>query len=137
SNVRVLINNKPSTIIASSVADALKQIPADLIKSVEVITSPSARYDAEGTAGIINIITKKSKIQGGTINLNTAAGNRGANFGLLGNYRTGNMGFSLGGFGRTNYHMPAKSENLQVGKIDLFSVRQAVESNNKMLFGNL
>ncbi len=137
SNVRVLINNKPSTIIASSVADALKQIPADLIKSVEVITSPSARYDAEGSAGIINIITKKSKIQGGTINLNTAAGNRGANFGLRGNYRTGNMGFSLGGFGRTNYNMPGKSENLQVGKTDLFSVRQTMESDNKMLFGHL
>jgi hypothetical protein len=136
SNVRVLINNKPSTIIATSVADALRQIPADMIKSVEVITSPSARYDAEGSAGIINIVTKKSTIQGGTLNLDTGIGNRGSNLGLRGNYRVGKMGFSLGGFGRFNYNVPGKSENVQAGKIENFSVRQASESDNKMAFGS-
>ena len=136
SNVRVLINNKPSTIIATSVADALKQIPADMIKSVEVITSPSAKYDAEGSAGIINIITKKSTIQGGTLNLDTGIGNRGSNLGLRGNFRSGKMGVSLGGFGRFNYNMPGKSENLQVGKIDKFSIRQVSESHNRMAFGS-
>jgi outer membrane receptor for ferrienterochelin and colicin len=136
SNVRVLINNKPSTIIATSVADALKQIPADMIKSVEVITSPSAKYDAEGSAGIINIITKKSTIQGGTLNFDTGIGNRGSNLGLRGNYRQGKMGFSLGGFGRFNYNMPGKSENLQVGKTSDFSVRQTSDSHNKMAFGS-
>ncbi len=137
SNVKVLINNKPSTIIATSVGDALKQIPAELIKSVEVITSPSARYDAEGTAGIINIITKRSKIQGGTLDFNTGVGNRGANLGLRGNYRSGKLGMSLGGFGRWNYNMPSKSDNLQTNKNGGFTTRQSMEGKNKMLFGNV
>ncbi|MPR35834.1 TonB-dependent receptor domain-containing protein [Salmonirosea aquatica] len=104
SNLRVLINNKPSTIIASSIADALKMIPADLIKSVEVITSPSAKYDAEGSGGIINIITKKSTIQGATLSLDTGTGLRGSNLGLNASLRTGKFGVTLGGFGRAFYN---------------------------------
>jgi outer membrane receptor protein involved in Fe transport len=114
SNILVLINNKPSTITASSVADALKQIPADQIKSVEVITSPSAKYDAEGSAGIINIITKKNTLQGATLNVDAGVGLRGSNLGLNGNYRKGKMGFSLGGFGRASYNVKGSFENNQV-----------------------
>ena len=139
SNVRVLINNKPSTIIATSVADALKQIPADMIKSVEVITSPSAKYDAEGSAGIINIITKKTTLKGATLNVDTGVGNRGANLGLQGNYRTGKMGFNLGGFGRANYNIIGKGENIQqsvAGSANPFLTRQMTDSKNSGAFGH-
>jgi outer membrane receptor protein involved in Fe transport len=112
-NVQVLINNKPSTIVASSVADALKQIPADQIKTVEVITSPSAKYDAEGSGGIINIITKKNTLEGLTLNVDAGVGYRGSNLGLNGNYRKKKMGFSLGGFGRANYNINGDFENNQ------------------------
>ncbi len=140
SNVRVLINNKPSTITATSVADALKQIPADQIKSVEVITSPSAKYDAEGSAGIINIITKKNNLQGLTLNVDGSAGYRGSNLSLNGNYRQGKMGFSLGGFGRTGYNVTGNFSNSQLTKDQLgnttLNLQDAATRRND-LFGNL
>lgn len=139
-NIRVLINNKPSTITASSVADALKQIPADQIKSVEVITSPSAKYDAEGSAGIINIITKKNNLQGLTFNVDGSAGYRGSNLGLNGNYRTGKMGFSLGGFSRSSYNVDGKFTNSQVTTSSTGSQStnlQQADTRRNNLFGNL
>jgi len=113
SNIRVLINNKPSTIAASSIADALKQIPADQIQTVEVITSPSAKYDAEGSGGIINIVTKTNNLRGGSLGIDLGTGLRASNLGLNGSYRTGKMGFSLGGFGRASYNQPGSFINNQ------------------------
>ncbi|WP_460557002.1 TonB-dependent receptor domain-containing protein, partial [Hymenobacter daeguensis] len=114
SNIKVLINNKPSTIAANSIADALKQIPADQIKTVEVITSPSAKYDAEGSGGIINIITKSNNLRGATLGIDASAGTRSSNLSLNGSLRTGKMGFSLGGFGRAMYNVPGEFSNTQV-----------------------
>ena len=86
-NVKVLIDGRPSNAI--SIADALKSIPADALDKVEVITNPSARYDAEGGGGIINIVLRKGK----NIGLNgTVIANAGdpETYGLTGtvNYKT-------------------------------------------------
>ncbi|MDQ6476769.1 TonB-dependent receptor domain-containing protein [Dyadobacter sp. LHD-138] len=137
SNIRVLVNNKPSTIIASNVADALKQIPADMIKSVEVITSPSAKYDAEGSGGIINIITKKNNLQGLTLNVDSGVGNRGTNLGLNGSYRKGKMGFTLGGFGRAFYNKATSELNQETKSgSDIFGTKQSSNAKDRGLFGH-
>ena len=71
SGVQILINGKPS-VLASDSGNALGTITADMIEKVEVITNPSAKYEAEGTAGIINIVIKKEERKGlnGSFSLN-------------------------------------------------------------------
>jgi outer membrane receptor protein involved in Fe transport len=113
-SIRVLIDNKPSAIMANSVADGLRQLPADQIKRVEVITSPSAKYDAEGTGGIINIVTKGNTLRGGQLSLDGSGGTRSGTLNLNGSYRTGRMGFALGGFGRAGYNTPGSFANDQL-----------------------
>jgi len=86
-NVRILIDGKPTNAI--NVADALRLIPADAIDKVEVITNPSARYDAEGGGGILNIILKRGKNQGVNGSVIASAGSP-ENTGLSGNVNVKN-----------------------------------------------
>lgn len=92
SNIRFLINGKPSSIFGNNLTDALQAIPASQIKSIEVITSPGAKYDAEGTGGIINIILKESKVRGINGNINLSAGSRLENGSFNMNARDNNFG---------------------------------------------
>ena len=63
-NVRILINGKPSGLVGLSGPQGLRSLAAEYIEKVEVVTSPSARYEASGTAGILNIILKKEELEG-------------------------------------------------------------------------
>ena len=74
-NVRILINGKPSAMAGFGDSNILSQLPAEAIERVEVITSPSARYDAEGTAGILNIILRQKETLGFNGSLNFTLGN--------------------------------------------------------------
>lgn len=139
SNIKVLINGKPSAMMSASVSDALKQIPSDLIKSVEVITSPSAKYDAEGSGGILNIVLKQNNLQGLSLNINTTAGTRGSGLGLNGGYKVGKFNFSLGGFGRASYNTPGDFTNMQtvssLTSSDVNLTTQSATTQNKGLMG--
>ena len=100
-DVRILINGKPSGLVGLNSTEALRQLPADAIERVEVITSPSARYDAEGTAGILNIILRRSKLEGmnGAITVNAGHPTQAGISGNI-NYRTGDVNF----FNTTSYN---------------------------------
>lgn len=107
-DVRILINGKPSGLVGLNSTEALRQLPAEAIERVEVITSPSARYDAEGTAGIINIILRRSKLQGvnGAVTVN-AGYPRQAGISANMNYRTGDFNF----FTTTSYNYRERPGN--------------------------
>lgn len=107
--IQILINGKPSSMFSSNPGEALKSIPADQIKTVEVITVPTARYDGEGTGGIINIITKRSSIQGFTGSVNSTLGTRSNRAGLDLNLVKGRFG--LNGGGNMFYSWPTPSFN--------------------------
>ncbi len=110
--MQILINGKPS-VLASADGNALGSITADMIEKIEVITNPSAKYDAEGTSGIINIIIKKSEKRGinGSATLNFGVPNSNS-FGLSVNKRTEKFNlFSQFGFGIRTFPDTRKSVN--------------------------
>ncbi len=109
-NFKVLLNGKESAIANKNPKDFFKSLPASLIKNIEVITSPGAKYDAEGIGGLINIVTEKNKIQGynGSVNV-------GAN--SIGRYNLGgNLATSFGKFSSSlSLYYNQSTEQTQTG----------------------
>lgn len=115
SNVKILIDGKPSAIGGGDIAATLQSLPASSIENIELITNPSAKYDPEGQTGIINIVLKKNKKLGSNGSVSLSAGNRD-NYNASGNlsYRDGkwnlygNYSYRYsnrygGGFNNTNF----------------------------------
>lgn len=110
-NVRFLINGKPSSIFGNSLADALASIPASQIKSIEAVTSPGAKYDAQGTGGVINIILNESKVKGINGIVNGSAGTRFETGSVNLNFRNNN--FSMNAFFSGNAQLKSRTPSSQ------------------------
>lgn len=95
SNLRILIDGRPTGMVVDNQAQILEQIPASSIESIEVITNPSSKFEAEGEGGIINIILKKEKREGynGLASVNVGTNNR-YNASISGNYRYRKFNFN-------------------------------------------
>ena len=102
--IKFLLNGKASSFLTGDLASALQMIPADEIKSVEIITSPGAKYDGEGEAGIVNIITQKKVIDGYKASVDGSFGTRNNKNGF--NLTLGKGRFSLSARGNAWYSWP-------------------------------
>jgi len=126
-NVRILVDGKPSGLIGLGGIDALTRLPAESIEKVEVITSPSARYQAEGTTGIINIILAKRFLKGLNGIFNLSAGKNDTYSGSANlNYRKGKFNFfTNSGYSDRNNKGRAVQDNVYTSPLS--SVERYVE----------
>jgi outer membrane receptor protein involved in Fe transport len=103
-NVIVLIDGKPSNLYGNDLPTILQSFPANLIDRIEVMTTPSAKYEGEGASGVIDIITKKVKIRGTNGGVRLSLGNK------ENNSASGNINYKAGKFGLTS-SLNAQSTN--------------------------
>ena len=112
--IKFLLNGKASSFLSGDLASALQMIPAEEIKSVEIITTPGAKYDGEGDAGIVNIITQKKIIDGYKASLDGSFGTRNNKNGF--NLTLGKGRFSLSARGNAWYSWPREGSTTYLRK---------------------
>ncbi|WP_276346386.1 DUF2012 domain-containing protein [Daejeonella sp. JGW-45] len=101
-NYKILINGKPSSMMERNAKDILKSMPASSIQNIEVITTPPSKYDAEGIAGLINIITNKKVDNGYNASVNVSHRFPAGGPGVGGNFTLKQGKFGISAFGGAN-----------------------------------
>ena len=127
SNVKILINGKPSGLVGLAGPQGLRSIPSESIEKVEVVTSPSARYSAEGTAGILNIILKKQDLLGFNGNVNLNAGDPKSS-GISGTFNLRNNKINI--FNTTSFKDGDNNSNF-FGNTEYFNSNLKIDNQTK------
>ncbi len=134
-NLLILIDGRPSGITTSNRQSALEMLPADVIESIEIITNPSSKYQADGTSGIINIITKKSKNAGYNLRTNLNVGTREKYNGNISmNLRQGRWNifgdYNIRDFKRLNYQRLFREQNSKRGNSEINQNSDEINRDN-------
>lgn len=134
-NVRILLDGESSLAESGQVELILQQMPAESVEKIDVVTNPSAKYDPEGTAGIINIILKKEKQRGinGTVNAGIGTWNK-YNASTFISYRKNKWGFTA------NYNFryyDSYGDGSTVRNTDLDSIRSILRQESEGEFDNM
>jgi len=130
-NFRIFINGKPSGLMESNPKDVLRSMPASTIQRIEVITNPSSKYDAEGIAGIINIVTIRKLSNGYNGSINMYHKMPMSNMGVGTSFTTKKGKWGVSGFAGVNYDelLPTNYNNIQSSKN--LNLIQEAQRNNK------
>ncbi|HEY3388330.1 MAG TPA: TonB-dependent receptor, partial [Prolixibacteraceae bacterium] len=114
-NFKILLNGKSTSMLSQNPKEVLRSLPANSVKDIEVITNPSSKYEAEGTGGIINIITTKKQLDGFMGRVNAGVDTRGGyNAGIYATSKIKKFGFSIN-YGYNEFKQP-KNENYSTGE---------------------
>lgn len=120
SKFKVHVNGKPNNMMSNNPTEVLRSMPANSIKSIEVITEPGAKYDAEGVAGILNIITVGAGMEGYTVTLNGGASNMRVYGGGYGTVQSGKFTVT----GNYSYNYQGSQRDLKIHIVRISRLRK-------------
>ena len=141
SSFKIHVNGKPNNMMSNNPKDVLKSMPANTIKHIEVITSPGAKYDAEGVGGILNIVTVGGGFEGYTATFRASGSNRGAGAGGYATIKSGKL--TITGNYNYNYDTSPKSysdsyrENYDSEDQKYLESKSSSDYNGSFQYGNL
>ena len=133
SNFKVLVNGKPNPMMSGNPKEVLRNLPASAVKSIEVITDPGAKYDAEGVGGILNIVLQDVKVQGYNLSLSAYGSNNNIGGSAYGTYQLGKFTttahYSYGRFRQNSMRVETERVDLDEAGLELSRLLSQTEGD--------